>query len=185
MEEQGKRALIDTLIIIFGSLFVVMAICTYQLQNTAKENASLKLSLQQYKAENTAMKQSMQDQELRNEKLTNTIKENEELYKNLDGIKQENDTLKTANADLTGQKQGLIEYIQKKTGLKVRNIVKAKFEVTAYTNAEGAWDVGDPNWGHTFSGKLASRGTAAAPKTIPIFSEVIFNDIDVCIDITI
>lgn len=72
----------------------------------------------------------------------------------------------------------LKEYYLRTTGHEIGEIKPVKIEATKYTNAEGWWDRGDPNYGMTASGTFTSYGTVAAPKSVPFGTTVLLSKAD-------
>lgn len=71
---------------------------------------------------------------------------------------------------------GLKDYYKKETGKEVADVVAVNFEVTMYTNAEGAYSKDNPNYGRTASGAFTAPGSVAAPRSIPFNSTVLVGD---------
>ena len=110
----------------------------------------------------------------------------ERLQTEIDGLHKERDTLTLENirlkdADAITQNQlteleGLREFYVRTTGHRVAEVKEVVFEATRYTNAEGWWPKGSPNYGKTTSGVFASVGTVAAPRSVPFGSTVLLTE---------
>jgi 3D (Asp-Asp-Asp) domain-containing protein len=147
---------------------------TYECYKASELNKSLELKIKSYSQQNKDLDEIVVSQADRLVKLSDYIAENDEKYAEAGKISDNNKKLEGENKLLTEQQQGLIEFIEKKTGLKVAKIERANFEVTMYTNQEGA----PPYKGSTASGAVASRGTIAAPSSIPMHTLVMIDDMD-------
>lgn len=75
----------------------------------------------------------------------------------------------------TIEMEALRAFYERTTGNPVGEVRKVAIEATRYTNAEGWWEEGDPNWGMMANGQFTSRGAVAAPRSIPFGSNVLFT----------
>jgi 3D (Asp-Asp-Asp) domain-containing protein len=169
-----KKSLRETIVLLTSSVLIFTGYCTYRYWGTRAANIELNKKLSAYIEENEKLKTTISNQDDRINTLNQYVEQNEEKYAEAEKVHTQNTQLKASNDALEEQKQGLIEFIQKKTGLKVKDIQRVNFEVTMYTNEEGA----PPYEGHTASGNIASRGTVAAPKSIPMHTLVMIDGMD-------
>ena len=102
----------------------------------------------------------------------------EEYLVRIDELTRQLEISKEDNATALFENKVLKEYYFRQTGKEIDEIKQVDIEATKYTNAEGWFEKGDPNYGMTASGYFTRDGVVAAPDSVPFGSTVLLAKVD-------
>ena len=175
MKNKGRHIIILCIVV---SFLILLYRDVKLLEDKEKEIVQLSESLEESKLEIKDLKEKVKN----NENLLKDINDFSLILENKDKlIRDYEKRVLELERELGNQskkddmKQENIEEVVNR-GSK-RNIKEVTFEVTMYTNAEGAYKKGSKNYGTMASGEKTFIGAIAAPKSIPFDTRIVFRDL--------
>ena len=134
-----------------------------------EQNESLKQDIVNFQNTISNYEQIINDSE---EKMQTERKEYEDALTNYYEANEENLEYENVIDFLNLQVEGLKFYIKISNGVDIKEVKKANFDITKYTDAMGAWSLDDPRLGTMANGEKTHIGAAAMPKSIPFGTQI-------------